>query len=76
MATLSARFYTTRTGIFHSKTTGSEARKLALLIRTSGHEKPEIYGRVSDVGAGGEGELGDDVEESGGGSRAAWRSKG
>ncbi|MGH3106258.1 MAG: hypothetical protein ACRDM3_03565 [Rubrobacteraceae bacterium] len=71
MATLSARFYTTPTGIFHTKTTGSEARK-----RSShpSHEKPEITGRVS--GAGGEGELGDDVEESGGGSRAAWRSKG
>ena len=37
MATLSARFYTTATLIFHNKTTG--------------HEKPEITGRVPDVGA-------------------------
>jgi hypothetical protein len=48
---LSARFYTTATGIFYSKATSSESRKRAILISSAGHEKPEITGRVPNVGA-------------------------
>ena len=47
---LSARFYTTATRVFYRKTTSSESRKRAILIRPTGHEKPEIARHVSDVG--------------------------
>jgi hypothetical protein len=50
-ATLSARFYTTTAGIFYRKAANSESRKRAILIRPTGHEKPEIARRVPDVGA-------------------------
>ena len=48
---LSARFYTTATGIFYSKATSSESRKRAILISSAGHEKPDKARRVPDVGA-------------------------
>ena len=50
---LSARFYTTTAGGFYRKVASSEPRKRAILIRPTGHEKPETTGRVPDVGAGG-----------------------
>ena len=50
MATLSARFYTTTARVFYRKATGSESHKIAILIRPTGHEKPEITRRVTDVG--------------------------
>jgi hypothetical protein len=51
VATLSARFYTKAAGIFYRKVVSCESRKRAILIRSTGHEKPEITGRVPDVGA-------------------------
>ena len=45
------RFYTTTARIFYRKATGSESHKIAIIIRPTGHEKPEIARRVSDVGA-------------------------
>ena len=51
MATLSTRFYTTAARVFYRKVASSESRKRAILIRPTGHEKPEIARRVSDVGA-------------------------
>jgi hypothetical protein len=48
---LSARFYTTTARVFHRKVTNCASRERAILIRSAGHEKPEIARRVSDVGA-------------------------
>jgi hypothetical protein len=50
VTTLSARFYTTTARVFYRKATGSASHKIAILIRPTGHEKPEIARRVPDVG--------------------------